>query len=837
MAAQPLAARCRQLQAQGLVDSVPLPDGSVASPIHQHADDTTIHTATVQSAAVMIEEAVRPFCRASGAQVSLHKSWGLTLGSHPPLIGDHADTGVPFTSPLDAVRHLGVPLSAGATAPHVRALYARRLKAVCARVRHWARYDLSLLGRVHVAKQVLASVVSYHAMFVPPPEEALARLQRVIDGYVMSGTDQDEDAATPLRGAPARHVTALPRHMGGLAHVDLEVYVSALQGKVAAALLHPSRRQWKQLMSAAFERAAPGIGVAALLHQVPCAGQAALRLLGDRHSPYLRSLRSAGVYHGIDRDLMSADQVRVEQVLGNISVGNDSGAPYTSVASLPPVARAFRCLGQVPHNVLGAFTLPSSWEGKLAVQPGQQRWEIDTRGQIVRHLEGQEWSYFSVHEDGRLLAADAGPNAASWVAVCVVDCAKRQPGMGQGPLLPAYYLLGPWTSVRVDPSVWCVAGSPLLQYTVRGAAVSMVQWRCRTAPGWLPGGGVRPKLWGLVGASSGEAVVADMAGRQKRRWEEAIAAPGPSVRQRAWLASDLAPVYHASWFDPSPPRAHVLQRVAGREPVVTQQRQSQRPPGESLLHDDTIDPVCGSVQEEALWQGVWQRVHYRVLPRPSRVFAWRLLHGALRVGGATVRFYPPGDPGVRVGPVCPFPCCHGPPAQLETLQHLFMECPVGKGALTWLAGMWGLLELGHCPPLDARVMLADDSSVWAPQSPALGKLWTVLRVTMLKRIWLASRAERPGSTAAQACLQVVSAFVAEVCGLIRQDWVLVVGGLKEASGVGAQWLRGRSLTLSLGRFQSRWCAGGVLAVAAEAGEGLEMTIRLSVLMGPLLPAG
>lgn len=233
---------------------------------------------------------------------------------------------------------------------------------------------------------------------------------------------------------------------------------------------------------------------------------------------------------------------------------------------------------------------------------------------------------------------------------------------------------------------------------------------------------------------------------------------------------------------------------------------------------------------------VWKRVHCRGLPRPSRVFAWRLLHGALRVGGATVRFYPLGDPSLGTGPACPFPCCRGPPGCLETLQHLFMECPVGRAALEWLSGFWGRLEEGHCPPVDARVMLADDSSVWAPQSAALGTLWTVLRITMLKRVWLASRVEQPGFTLSRACTRVVSAFVAEVSGLIRQDWLLVVGSLQEESGVGARWLRGRSLTLSLPAFQARWCVGGVLAVADAHGHGMDMRIRLSVQLGPL-PAG
>ena len=347
---------------------------------------------------------------------------------------------------------------------------------------------------------------------------------------------------------------------------------------------------------------------------------------------------------------------------------------------------------------------------------------------------------------------------------------------------------------------------------------------------------MRPKLWGMGGDGAGASTVADIASGQKRRWEEALAAPGPSSRQRAWLASDLAPLYYAPWFDPSPPRAHVLQRVAHRGAAVTQQRASQRPPGESLLRNDTEDPVQGCAGEPALWQGAWRRVHYQVLPRPSRVFAWRLLHGALRVGGATVAFYPPGDPGLGTGPVCPFPGCQGPPAHLETLQHMFLECPVGKGALEWLSRLWGRLDGGHCPPVTAQVMLADDHSVWEPRSPAVRKLWTVLRVTMLKRVWLLSRGEHLGATVAQACLKVVSAFVAEVCGLIRQDWLRVVGDLREESGIGAQWLRGRSLAMTLAQFQSRWCVGGVLATARATGQGREMRIHLSVLLGQV-PGG
>ena len=94
--AQPLAAMCRKLQHEGRISAILLPDGTSAPPMHQHADDTTIHLSTADDLTTVIQEAVQPFCRASGAKVSLPKSWGLTLGSHPSIVGTHGPTGIFF---------------------------------------------------------------------------------------------------------------------------------------------------------------------------------------------------------------------------------------------------------------------------------------------------------------------------------------------------------------------------------------------------------------------------------------------------------------------------------------------------------------------------------------------------------------------------------------------------------------------------------------------------------------------------------------------------------------------------------------------------------------------
>ena len=176
VAAQPLAARLRQLQAAGLMDAVVMPDGSDAPPSHQHADDTTIHTKTPQGAAVALQQGVVPFGRASGAVVNVSKSLGMLLGmTDSEEVREQAQVvvGVPFVAPEAHTRHLGILLSPGDVAGAAKAMFAKRRAGVLLRVRAWARFNLSYLGRVHVAKQVLANTFSYHATFVAPPWDML----------------------------------------------------------------------------------------------------------------------------------------------------------------------------------------------------------------------------------------------------------------------------------------------------------------------------------------------------------------------------------------------------------------------------------------------------------------------------------------------------------------------------------------------------------------------------------------------------------------------------------------------------------------------------------------
>ena len=164
LAAQPLAARLRRLQAGGVLDGIRMPDGSLAPPCHQHADDTTIHTASVAGAAVALQVAVVRFSAASNARLNVEKCLAMMLGPGAgTVVGVEPQTSVRFVAPGEAVRHLGILISAKDQPAAVREMYSKRLAAVRLRIRAWSRFDLSYLGRLHVAKQELASSLYFHA--------------------------------------------------------------------------------------------------------------------------------------------------------------------------------------------------------------------------------------------------------------------------------------------------------------------------------------------------------------------------------------------------------------------------------------------------------------------------------------------------------------------------------------------------------------------------------------------------------------------------------------------------------------------------------------------------
>ena len=122
----------------------------------------------------------------------------------------------------------------------------------------------SFLGRVHVAKQVLAALLWYHASFQRPSEQLLRQLSQQLRKFVASAqqASHSDDAVSlaqdcsqgnahlPSAGPrvaqfPWELTSSLPLSKGGLGLVHVPTQIQALQAKVVSRLLEPESMAWK----------------------------------------------------------------------------------------------------------------------------------------------------------------------------------------------------------------------------------------------------------------------------------------------------------------------------------------------------------------------------------------------------------------------------------------------------------------------------------------------------------------------------------------------------------------------------------------------------------------
>ena len=386
--------------------------------------------------------------------------------------------------------------------------------------------------------------------------------------------------------------------------------------------------------------------------------------------------------------------------------------------------------------------------------------------------------------------------------------------------------------------------------------------------GWVAGVGMRPRLWrNRQGAEAPQEGLPEMEAALKRSFADmqqggarSSSGSGGSRSQRFSDAA-LLEAYHAPWMDPPRERELPRQRAAAAAAVITSQRQQQLQQQQQLsgpAHDDLLDPITqhmGPVDTSSYeWVAAYRRAGHKRLPRSLRVFGWRLLHAGVKVGAR--RMLTSG----RVQPsqfVCPGQQCQQQQQpQLETLSHLFVDCPVAAAAWQWFGQQWQLVQPGAAVPVSStRVLLLDDASVWAPPM-AKQQMWTYMRLLLLESIWAvrgSCQASGPGGStpgspggssssgdsgsgeggeaAAPVGSQesqgavggpgsvrltakaVASRFRFELQQQMRHDWLRVGEDVRLGSGVPLAWLRGPSPVISLLTFWEKW--GGLFTLDQE----------------------
>jgi hypothetical protein len=352
----------------------------------------------------------------------------------------------------------------------------------------------------------------------------------------------------------------------------------------------------------------------------------------------------------------------------------------------------------------------------------------------------------------------------------------------------------------------------------------------RGHPSYSPSHGLCPRLWaaadgsgGLLGLEAGWAATAAAASPPQAARQPLVAQQSSVWRLPPWLASAThpdAPSAHAAGPSaplPAPPTSGRILRSASQPP-------SPGPaPARTLLRldADVVDrlqpplPAGSQPPPPAAHRAVWRRLTASRIPLLGRGVAWRVLHGALYCGAFAFHVFK-HEEGPEVAATCAAAGCSG---CLETLTHLFVDCPCVGPALDWLLNLWQCIG-GSRPPRSAQVLLADDHRVWSP-ARELEELWTLLRVEFLRIVW-GQRCRRLHAGTSVQPAGIVAALVAAVQQHIRADWLRCQQDVRRLSLACYSSFPSGSPRLSVTAFRARWGPPGLLFAVPDVATDAEL---------------
>jgi len=153
------------------------------------------------------------FAQMCGLETNVDKTTLMPIGCLGEPVGrDVVELGFEI---VDEIKCLGLVINNRAS--NLSAHFDGIIRKIRQLVGSWERYNLSLMGRICVAKTMLISQIGYIGCIVTPTLDQLRTMQSLIDGYVTRGIVIANDR---LYRRP---------NEGGLGLIDLTQYITALQ--------------------------------------------------------------------------------------------------------------------------------------------------------------------------------------------------------------------------------------------------------------------------------------------------------------------------------------------------------------------------------------------------------------------------------------------------------------------------------------------------------------------------------------------------------------------------------------------------------------------------------
>jgi hypothetical protein len=144
------------------------------------ADDTSILTLFTFTALLALKTCLEEFGLFSGLKCNIEKTVLMQVGQKTAITPEIASLGLSF---VDSIKILGMDIDADIV--NLDSNLARIAISIDKSISYWDRYNLTLPGRINVAKSLLVSLLNYLGCFLMPSRNIFKKIQTSIDDFTV----------------------------------------------------------------------------------------------------------------------------------------------------------------------------------------------------------------------------------------------------------------------------------------------------------------------------------------------------------------------------------------------------------------------------------------------------------------------------------------------------------------------------------------------------------------------------------------------------------------------------------------------------------------------------
>jgi exonuclease III len=230
--------RDRALEAADEAATPPAPQGNRQikdDKVEAFADDASVLARASREAGLAIKNILIEFHRISGLQCNFEKStimfFGTGTGTDPPEWANELGFAI-----VESTKVLGCEISC--TLSNLDDNFNKMILNVRNIKNFWSRFNLSLPGRIGIAKNLMLSQIGYLGCMLTPNEQQLQSLYSLIGDFIKGKLIIGKDKLF------------IPVEKGGLGMIDVKLYIKSLQCAWLKRLQNGMEDTYKSLLSA-----------------------------------------------------------------------------------------------------------------------------------------------------------------------------------------------------------------------------------------------------------------------------------------------------------------------------------------------------------------------------------------------------------------------------------------------------------------------------------------------------------------------------------------------------------------------------------------------------------